>query len=279
MIEAVRTTSLFVLLIAPGFLMVSGYSRRRFHRPPLRDLYALAQAVIASAVWLALVWLFLLAIGDPLKRWGVVPFHAGKLEHHRSDIVWLGLAVAVLPYLVGAAGAMIVDWLSIDRSALSGQQSGPVFQLVKRMGVLKVAKAARLLKHPTAWDRAWSRYVARQGAGQVVVRMKDGLMIKGGYGTGAQVDLSPSAPQLFLTSGYGYVEGPDGDERVEIGAYGPEGVFIQVAEIEAIYFGTRGEADDRSDEIESSGGETPDAGGGGERPSPAGPGDGDRGST
>jgi hypothetical protein len=270
-IEAVRTTAAFVLLIAPGFLMVSGYSRRRFHRPPVRDLYALAQAVIASAIWLAMVWLVLLALGDPLKKWGLVPLDTDELAHHRSDIVLLGLAVAILPYAVGALGATLVDWLSIDRSELSGQEAGTAFRFVRRLGVLRVAKWARLLQHPTAWDRAWSRYTARQGAGKVVVRMKDGLLIKGAYGTGAQVDLSPSPPQLFLTQGYGYVEGEGDEERVEIGAWGPEGVFIQVAEIEAIYFGEMGEADGQGDEA--------DTGGGGARPGPQGAGDGDGGAA
>src|SRR4051812_14953713 len=108
--------------------MVSGYSRRRFHRPPVRDLYALAQAVIASAIWLAVVWLVLLAVGDPLRQWGLVPLATKELANHRSDVVWLGLAVAILPYGLGALAATAVDWLSIDRSELSGQEAGPAFK-------------------------------------------------------------------------------------------------------------------------------------------------------
>ena len=224
-------------------------------------------------MWLALVWLLLLGVGDPLSKWGVIPFDDHILRHHRSDIVWLGLAVVLLPYVVGAFAAMLVDQLSIDRGEFPGEKSGRVYRTARSAGLIRMAKAARLLQHPSAWDKAWSRYIARQGAGEVVVRMKDGLMIKGGYGKEAQVDLSPLPPQLFLASGYGYNE-QGGEEQVELNAYGPEGVYVPVDEIEAIYFGPRGDGGG-GDGTESEGA---DAGspGGGEHPRSEGAGGGDR---
>jgi hypothetical protein len=235
-LEGVRTASLLLLLVAPGFLAIRGYSRRRYHAPPPeRDIYALAQAVIVSAIWIAVAWVLLLLAGDPLAAWGVFPHHPKLLDHHRVDIVLLGLLVATLPYWLGAIAAGVVD-------RIAGKPRSVPFRVLRWTG---------LLQTPTAWDRAWAGYTASQGAGEVVVRLKGGHMVRGGYGKRAQVDLSPSPPQLYLESGYGYTEGPDGGEHVQPGAYGEQGVFIQGSEIEAVYFGGKGETDGQIENADS----------------------------
>jgi len=62
--------------------------------------------------------------------------------------------------------------------------------------------------------------------------MHDGGYIRGRYGGGAQVDLSPRPRQVFLVEGYGYDE--DGVERAF--ASGDEGLFVDASSIRAIYF-------------------------------------------
>jgi len=241
-ITGLGAAALGLVLVAPGALMVMGYRRARFlgrSVPDEHGLYVIAQALVASAIWLAVVWLLLLALGDPLEAWGAVPLRTSELQNHRSDIVWLGLVIAAAPFWVGVIAARFVNRLTLN-------PSGRAFRLAVRTG---------LVPRPSAWDRAWSRYIARQGAGEVVVRLKDGLMIHGGFGLEAQVDISPNPSQLYLASGYGYVSDESG-ELVEVGAYGDEGVFVAGSEIEAVYFKSRSTGRDASD-TDPIGGETP----------------------
>jgi len=217
--DTVVALAVFMLAIAPGFLAVRGYSRRRYRTVPDRDLYAVAQAVVVSAMWLALVWLILLKVGDPIRAWGLIPNDTGAIRSHQAAIVGLGFAVVTLPYGLGLTAAYLVD-------RLEGVRSEGAWRRIRRTG---------LVRPPTAWDRAWLTFRRRQGAGQVVVRLKNGLVIRGGYGKRSQADLSPSPHQLFLESGFGYAEGEDGD-AVEVEAEGSAGIFIEGSEIAAIYF-------------------------------------------
>lgn len=211
--------AVFILAIAPGFLAVRGYSRRRYRSLPDRDLYALAQAIVISAIWLSGVWLLLLLLGDPIERWGIMPSSSVVRQEHRADIVLVGLLVMLLPYGIGMTAAAVVD-------KLEGTKSDAIWKWVRRTG---------LVRPPTAWDRAWLRFIRQQGSGQVIVRLKSGLVVRGGYGRHSSADLSPSPHQLFLESGYAYTEGDDG-ETVEVEAVGRAGIFIEGSEIVAIYF-------------------------------------------
>jgi Family of unknown function (DUF6338) len=225
----------FALLIAPGFLMVRGYGHRRYRTVPERDIYAVAEAVVASAIWVALVWLLLLLFGDPVRDWGLIPLDTETLEEHRLQALVLTLAVIVLPYGVGAAFAAIVD--SLER------ESTLFFGLGRRLG---------FLRNPTAWDRAWLAF-DREGPGEVRVRLKDGSLVRGSWGRGAQADLSPSPTHhLLLAQGYLEEAGPSRSSvepetatsaDVVIRADGREGVFIQGEEISAVFFTRRREVD------------------------------------
>lgn len=218
----------FALLLAPGFLMVRGYRHRRYRTAPERDIYAVAEAVVASAIWVALVWLVLLVLGDPVKDWGMVPLEPETLEKHRAEALALMLAVIVVPYGVGAAFAAFVDRLE--------RESAWFFNVGRRLG---------FLRNPTAWDRSWLSF-DREGPGEVRVRLKDGSMIRGSWGRGAQVDLSPSpSHHLLLAQGYLEEAGPRGSSvehppvaapDVVIRADGPEGVFIAGEEISTVFF-------------------------------------------
>lgn len=217
--DTFAAVAIFSLAIAPGFLAIRGYSRRRYRTTPDRDLYAVAQAIVVSAVWLGVAWLALLGAGDPAKDWGLIPHDGMILEAHKADVVILGLAVLTLPYGFGVIAAWLVN-------KLEGVRGEKAWRFIRMTG---------LVRPPTAWDRAWLTFNRHQGAGQVVVRLKNGLVVRGGYGKSSQADLSPSPHQLFLESGFGYAEGEEG-ELVAMEAEGSAGIFIEGSEILAIYF-------------------------------------------
>jgi len=211
--------TVLILGVAPGYMGIRGYSRRRYRSVPDRDLYALAGAVVVSAIWLAAIWLFLLAVGDPLKHWGLVPYGSRHLHDHRADAVWLGLAVVLTPYPLGAFAAEIMD-------RLSRVNHDPSWKLLRKTG---------FFRPPTAWDRAWLQFTRKQEFGEVLVRLNNGLMIRGAYDSRAQADLSPNPPGLHLASGFGYRMADDGQES-NPEAVAPLGVYIQGSEIAAVYF-------------------------------------------
>jgi Family of unknown function (DUF6338) len=50
--SSVEAVFFFVAVIVPGFLLIGGYNRTRAHTLPPHDFYLLAQAVVASLLWL-----------------------------------------------------------------------------------------------------------------------------------------------------------------------------------------------------------------------------------
>lgn len=231
--------------------MVRGYARRRLRTSPDRDVYAVAEAVVASAIWLAFVWLVLYALGDLLSDWGVLPYRADVFEQHRVETVATGLAVVLIPYAVGAGAAVFADWVGAAAKKEDGSKSIAyrLRRLARRLGLLRPA---------AVWDHAWSTF-QRRGAGEVVIRMRGGSLIRGGWTRGARVDLSPAPRQIYLTSGYELVdtqviEGPTGagaeefKTRREEATDGTEGVFIDGAEIVAVFFKEASNAEDNGAE-------------------------------
>jgi hypothetical protein len=219
--------------IAPGFVAIRGFSRRRYRTVPDRDLYAIAGAAVVSAIWLGFLWLLLLLLGDPLREWGVIPYSSALLEEHRADVVWLGLAAICLPFPLGSLAAISLDFIE-GRFKKDGSKAWAFLRW------------AGFFRPPTAWDKAWLRFARKYGAGEVIVQMQDGLIVRGGFGKSSQADLSPNAPHLFLESGYGYLLA-DGDSDSDPSAVsagdGPQvvgrgsaGVYLAGAQINSVYF-------------------------------------------
>jgi hypothetical protein len=208
--------------------MVRGYGHRRYRTAPDRDVYAVAEAVVASALWVAIVWLATILMGDPVKGWGLVPLKPGELGDHRAGVLGLVFGVIAAPYGVGAAAAALVDRL---------EQDSPRF--------VKFGRKLGFLRNPTAWDRAWLGF-AQDGPGRVSVRLKDGSLIKGTWAEGGQVDLSPSPyHHLLIVDGYleeaGTAQSSVEDSGVEdaqviVRAEANFGVFVQGDEIAAVFF-------------------------------------------
>jgi len=213
----------FALLISPGFVLVQGYRRGRTYTVPDRDLYALAQAVVASLGWLAVVWLLLLLFGDPILRWGLAPQNDSLLERHRGELALLLLGIEFVPFVLGLAAGSTVNTLQRSERARS---------LLGWTGIFEP---------PTAWDQAWNEAASRakmsspQQSIDVSVRLKGGGIVEGRYGSASRADLSPRPThQLFLETAYGLDDSETPATLLGDGTIG--GVFIDASEIAAIYF-------------------------------------------
>jgi Family of unknown function (DUF6338) len=233
------TIQAFIVLIfgiAPGFVGIRGYSRRRYKTVPDRDLYALAGAAVVSAIWMAVVWLPLDHFGNPLKDWGVIPFDGEVVEENRVAIGCLALGVLCAPYALDVVAALTMDRLEgLSRS--SGRLGKWAWKKSRKTG---------FFKPPTAWDRAWLHFTRSNDAREVLVQMEDGLLVRGGFGDKSQADLSPNSPRVFLESGYGYRFDENGQVKVE--GIGDSGVYLPGDNINAIYFRPVSRADaDESD--------------------------------
>src|ERR1700727_187928 len=222
MASASQAVLLFALLVSPGFVLVQGYRRGRSYTVPDRDLYVLAQAVVASLGWLAIVWLLLLVVGDPLRQWGIVPENTRLLMKHQGASVALLLGVEFAPFGLGLASGSVVDTLQDIAWARS------------------YFKWTGLFEPPTAWDQAWNGEGSQASTSSeqsidVSVRLKGGGVVEGRYGRASRAHLSPRPDhQLFVETGKGLEDRETSSVWLGDGTIG--GVFIDASEIAAIYF-------------------------------------------
>jgi hypothetical protein len=216
---------IIALLVAPGYVLIQGYQKGRAYTPPDKDLYVLAQAVVASLGWLSVVALLLVVLGDPAKHWGLLPPKMRLLEEHLGPVASLVIAIEFTPFALGLAAGGTVNAL---------QRAAWARSLLDWTGIFE---------SPTAWDQAWMEAAYRAGMSSehqsidVSVRLKGGGVIEGRYGGASRADLSPRPThQLFLETAYGFDDSETPPRLLGDGTIG--GVFIDASEIAAIYFKT-----------------------------------------
>jgi hypothetical protein len=221
--STLQAAVIFALLISPGYVLLQGYRRARSYSVPDRDLYVLAQAVVASLAWLASIWFVLSVIGDPLAHWGLLPRDSHLLASHQAGVALLVLSVELVPFLVGLlAGSALNRLQGVERAR----------GLLGWTGIFEP---------PTAWEQAWNEAAARVDPGgglqaiDVSVRLKGGGLVRGRYGSSSRADLSPRpSHQIFLETAYGLDDSEVPARVVGDGTIG--GVFIDASEIATIYF-------------------------------------------
>jgi hypothetical protein len=192
----------FAVLIVPGLLLLSGYNRTRTHSIPSRDLYALAQAVVASLGWIPFLWLL---GGRRVVDW----IEDDALRDHVGELVVLLVLNLATPLLVGFTAGKIVDWIT-SRPQLD--------DAVAWTGVFEP---------PTAWERLWSNLSRAQWAA-VSIELKDGQMFHVLFDDGAKVGLSPGPRYCFFDTEYHL----DDDGNAEVEEH--EGIFIDAGEVVSV---------------------------------------------
>jgi hypothetical protein len=171
----------FSLLIVPGYQLVRGYAVARGADAPDKDLYVLAQAIVASLGWLAFTWI----VVEDLLRW----VDGDEVSDHLLESYLIVPLVVGLPYFAGRlAGLLVVAVMRPDNPR------GPDW-------FPWVLRALGLASRDTTWDRVWLR-VKRQGRGVVTVSLDNGSSIVGQFAGDSEVATSPAEPAVFFERAY-----------------------------------------------------------------------------
>jgi hypothetical protein len=198
---SLEAATVFAALIVPGLLIASGYNRTRAHTVPQRDLYAIAQAIVLSLIWLPVIWLL---GGGSVVDWS----STATLEHHQLEVVayvMLNLGVALAAGLV--AGKLV--------DAVGERPAGNLARVIAWTGTFRP---------PTPWDYFWLRAATGEWAA-VEIQLADGRAINVLFDRDSDVGLSPNPRQAFFDSEYVYVD----DGELEVLPH--QGIFIDCAEV------------------------------------------------
>jgi hypothetical protein len=231
--NSLESAIVFVLVIAPGYLLVRGFSVGRTRIPPERDLHVLAEAVVASVAWLVAVYL---VFEGTISDYGLLPREDARLEAHGVDVARLLLLSMILaPYGAGRIAGFSARWLS-DLLGRFLERAAEILRASDRTGRptrflrwwVNRLRTVAFITPPTAWDRFW-RHIDPQKQEPVTVHLKDGVLVRGAL---RSVDQSPLPHRVELTYGQAYDE--DGNE-IALG-WGDRGVYLEGSEIRAVYF-------------------------------------------
>src|SRR4051794_14415683 len=102
-----QTLLAFVAFVVPGFLLRCGYKKARYRGAVETDLYALAEAVVGSALVLAVAWWF---GGREIVGWA----NTGTLAPHAQRMYWIVVGLLIAPFPVG----MMLGWLVTGATVL-----------------------------------------------------------------------------------------------------------------------------------------------------------------
>lgn len=210
--NSLDTALVFALLIVPGYQLVRGYAAASGADAPDRDLYVLAQAVVASLVWLALTW--------PAIHNLLVWVSEDKVGDHVLLVYLIAPLVVGLPFLVGSLGGMVAKSVTAPHGS-----KGPA-------ALARVLSAVGLTGRGTSWDRVWLAAI-KAGRAVATVDLANGRSIVGQFASNSFVAASPAAPAVFFERAY------------EVDANGvattfAEGAFIDADQIVAIKFNSIG---------------------------------------
>ncbi|MDQ3726041.1 MAG: DUF6338 family protein [Actinomycetota bacterium] len=194
----------FIVLVVPGFLLIGGYNRSRAHALPTRDFYLLAQAVVASLLWLPMAWLL---GGHRIADWA----GAGALGEHDSFVVGSIFVNLIVAFATGlAAGAAV--------SSLGNNLESKPARALAWTGVFNP---------PTAWEALWERALEGEWAA-VEITLASGERFHAFLDNGSVIGLAPSPRYLFFDKEY------DRNENDEMEVKKTGGIFIDASEVRSV---------------------------------------------
>ena len=198
---SVEAAIIFALLIVPGYSLLAGYRLGREGAGPSRDLYVIAEAIVASVLMLAISWFRVTDLLDWIDQ--------DSLDEHTGGALVLLLGLIVVPFLIGRALAEIID------------------RVASRADLQRHLTRLRLIPEGNAWQTAWAR--AREHGTLVVIDLKDGGgTIYGQMTHEGSVDLPPNEPALYLPVAY---RSDDEGKIVRMS----HGAYVHGATIAALY--------------------------------------------
>lgn len=209
MLDSLDAALTFALLVVPGYQLVRGYAVVRGAGPPDRDLYVVAQAVVASLAWLAVTWPAVQA----LVRWIV----DDEVSDHAVAAIGVAPLVVGVPHLIGRAAGALVGLIT-----RIGRPWGPRWLAV-------TIKVVGLTGQPSTWDRTWSKLM-QGGGGLVTLALDDNHSIVGQFGPDSFVATSPAPPAVYFERAY------EISESGRVIRY-PGGAYVDGARIVAVRMG------------------------------------------
>jgi hypothetical protein len=212
-----------VFLIVPGFLLRAALIRARAHAAPTTDLYALAEAVVASLFVLAIGWWWR---GQDLVTWA----DAHALKDHRAEEYRFLATILFVTYPAG----LVLGW-GLNGVALLWRKGRERFVSGNNRAyrLWRTIDKSGLTDGPSLWDDIWEE---RNASGHtdyyVRVTLKSGHEIVGAFDSNSWVALSPNPREVYLSKVY--ERDPDKGTWQEV----PKtlGVLIDGADIESVEY-------------------------------------------
>jgi Family of unknown function (DUF6338) len=162
-----------LLAIAPGYMTIYFAAHGRTG-PPLRpDLHLVLKSLVVSAALLALV--------GPLAYANLWPVRNDLNSHPAAVAVWMLTIFVVVPFVIGRASRLIVQWVDTNPTA----RPATLFRLVVPKPVPS-----------TLWD--WAVVEGAMEGKFVVIEFQDGHKIGGAHGPPGISLTSPEQHGLFL---------------------------------------------------------------------------------
>ncbi len=221
----------FLVVVVPGFLAISGYRSGRAVPDHPEGLVATARVITVSALIAVIAWK--LGGRQLYERVRV----GTALGTHEAQTYRFAVELLVIPGAVGFVLGQLVDWttdrvwtarneLPTPPPAEAPQES--VGRRIRRKSLMTVS--ARLLHDsPTTWDRTWKQI--RRNEPYVFVRVitKGGREIAGTVADDSRIALSPQPRDLYIQETLRQAD--DGRFYPTAGGLG---AFIAGSEIEAV---------------------------------------------
>lgn len=221
----------FLVVVVPGFLAMSGYRAGRAVPEHPQGLVATARVFTTSTIIAVAAW----RVGgqelyNDARRGTALTTHEGH-----TYLLAIGLLVA--PPVIGYVLGQCVDVAA--RRALNARDNlcrapGPDEKPERwgrrlRRGLLMAVSARLLHEGPTTWDRTWKQIRRTQPYVFVRVTTKSGQEIIGTVADASRIALSPQPRDLYLEQ----VWRPGADAKLYPTAFGL-GAFVSGTEIEAV---------------------------------------------
>jgi len=229
--ETAQTIILFVVVIVPGFLAMTGFRAGRAVPEHPEGLITTARVIAISVVIAVVAW----RLGG---RELYEDARAGTaLTSHEADTYRFVIALLIIPPIAGFILAQAVDllagrvWRERERLPAPPSANEPAEpRRVRWRRWVLVSLSGRLLHDgPTTWDRTWKQI--RRGQPYVYARIttKSGRELVGLVAEGSRVAVSPQPRDIYIEQVLR--AGPDGSYYPT--AYGL-GAFVAGNEIESV---------------------------------------------
>lgn len=222
----------FVVLVVPGYLAVSGYRLGRASTPHPEGLAGAARAVTASAIVVLVAW----RVGGRSVYEHAL---AGTALRSDEDLTYrLALGVLLLPPVAGFLLGELTDLFAGRVTASLGRLEERDEQTLRRRDralrwVLRKVRARVPLDGPSTWDRIWKTLKRDEAFVYVRVITKSGQSVMGTMGRASWAALSPQPRDLYIERVLRPVRSPEGAVEFAPTRAG-RGMFIAGDQIELV---------------------------------------------